>query len=240
VRILVVSDLFPPVAFGGYERECAGVVAHLRGEHDVLVLTSDRRRDELPAEAGVRRALPYLGGNRVREVLRSPLAAARAAATTRRAVAAFRPELAFVWESIMIPQSVIAVLAEAGVPIAYRVCVAWASRVFYGDRFMRELATQGAGLRRPWSWAMRGFNRLPGMQLDATTAHPAAVSWVSDALREASPLSPVVHPVLERTIWPATEQADRYAGQARTPSPEPSIAFLGRVEPAKGVDVVRS
>ena len=30
MRILVVSTLYPPVAFGGYEVECSGVVERLR------------------------------------------------------------------------------------------------------------------------------------------------------------------------------------------------------------------
>ena len=32
MRILVISTLYPPVAFGGYEVECSSVVEHLR-EH---------------------------------------------------------------------------------------------------------------------------------------------------------------------------------------------------------------
>ena len=40
MRILVVSTLYPPVAFGGYEVECSGVVERLREHHEVLVLTS--------------------------------------------------------------------------------------------------------------------------------------------------------------------------------------------------------
>ena len=56
VRILVVSALYPPVAFGGYEVECSGVVERLRERGEVLVLTSDLDRDGLAAQTGVRRA----------------------------------------------------------------------------------------------------------------------------------------------------------------------------------------
>src|SRR5829696_6937462 len=66
VRILVISDLYPPVAFGGYEMECASVVDHLRLAHDVHVLTCDRDADRAPADPTVLRELPYssseLGG----------------------------------------------------------------------------------------------------------------------------------------------------------------------------------
>jgi glycosyltransferase involved in cell wall biosynthesis len=52
VRILVVSTLYPPVAFGGYEVECSAVVDRLRERHEVLVLTSEERRGETARQAG--------------------------------------------------------------------------------------------------------------------------------------------------------------------------------------------
>ena len=54
MRILVISTFFPPIAFGGYEVECSGVVQRLREEHEVLVLTTSageapRRRSRVSA-----------------------------------------------------------------------------------------------------------------------------------------------------------------------------------------------
>ena len=57
MRILVITDLYPPVGFGGYELECAALVRRLRRSHDVLVLTSDRDRHTAVREEDVRRAL---------------------------------------------------------------------------------------------------------------------------------------------------------------------------------------
>ena len=134
MRILVITDLFPPVAFGGYERECATVVEHLRARHEVLVLTSDARAGELAREPGVLRALPFLDGGRVHETLRAPAVALRAARTTRRVLGRFDPELVFAWEAIAIPQAALAVAAERRGPMAYRFCVPFAAEVFTGDR----------------------------------------------------------------------------------------------------------
>ncbi|MBR0659121.1 glycosyltransferase family 4 protein [Neoroseomonas oryzicola] len=64
MRILVVSNLFPPVVIGGYELGCAKAAAGLRGRgHDVRVLTTwshlPRHAEALPGE--VRRLdLPWL------------------------------------------------------------------------------------------------------------------------------------------------------------------------------------
>src|SRR5688572_10410321 len=92
VRILVLSDLYPPVAFGGYELDCQSFVEGLRERHDILVLTSDLRADEAPAEAHVRRELPWAGCGRVRETASSATTALRAAKVVRLAVADFEPD----------------------------------------------------------------------------------------------------------------------------------------------------
>jgi hypothetical protein len=74
VRILVTSTLYPPIAVGGYERECAIVVERLQADHEVLVLTGDRERDHVaPGEEGVRRELPLLSQDE-RGSLRAPFA----------------------------------------------------------------------------------------------------------------------------------------------------------------------
>src|SRR5438046_9633060 len=64
MRILVITDLYPPVGFGGYELECAALVRWLRRSHDVLVLTSDLDRGMAGPEADIRRGLPYLAFRR--------------------------------------------------------------------------------------------------------------------------------------------------------------------------------
>ena len=64
MRVLVITDLFPPIAFGGYERTCAVLVDALRERHDVIVLTSDLQREDAPGQSWVRRELRYLGPRR--------------------------------------------------------------------------------------------------------------------------------------------------------------------------------
>ncbi|HYM54324.1 MAG TPA: hypothetical protein VES97_03100, partial [Solirubrobacteraceae bacterium] len=86
MRILVVSALYPPVAFGGYEVECSGVVERLREHGEVLVLTSEADRARAGEEAGVRRELALLTSD-PRGALRAPLASVRAAGVARRALA---------------------------------------------------------------------------------------------------------------------------------------------------------
>ena len=100
MRVLVVSNLYPPVAFGGYEVECSGVVEHLRERHEVLVLTGDAAprgasaggvEPELPGGdgGGIRRELPLLTPD-PRGAARAPAASLRAVRAARRALA-WRP-----------------------------------------------------------------------------------------------------------------------------------------------------
>ena len=66
MRILTVSNLYPPIVEGGYEARCAATVESLRGTHEVLVLTSDPRPRRVPAGPSVLRELPFLShGNAI-------------------------------------------------------------------------------------------------------------------------------------------------------------------------------
>ena len=239
MRILVVSNLFPPAVRGGYEVECAGVVEHLRGTHEVHVLTSVQGP---PSRSGeVERTLPWLEDRR-EGALRAPRAAVVATAATRRTLAAFRPDLVFVWNGSNIPHAALQVLHGAGgvggIPIAYRVCEHWFSRLYTGDQFMRHLTPGERGLRGVWARGARLLNRAhPGLRLDPARVAPAAVSWVSDALRRYSPAPPAIQVTHEEVLFPARPDTDRFAAIERRPDPEPRVLFAGRIEEQKGPEV---
>ena len=244
MRILVVSNLFPPAVRGGYEVECAGVVEHLRRTHEVHVLTSVQGP---PSSDEVERTLPWLEDRR-EGALRAPRAAVVATAATRRTLAAFRPELVFVWNGSNIPHAALQVLHGAGgvggvggvggIPIAYRVCEHWFSRLYTGDQFMRHLTPGERGLRGVWARGARLLNRAhPGLRLDPARVAPAAVSWVSDALRRYSPAPPAIQVTHEEVLFPARPDTDRFAAIERRPDAEPRVLFAGRIEEQKGPDV---
>ncbi len=164
MRILVISNIYPPAVEGGYEVECAAVVDHLRERHRVLVLTSTRG-SESGRTPGVVRRLPWPGPARARSLL-APVDAIRAAVTARRALASFRPELVFVWNGATIPQAAIRIAETSGPPVAYRVCEHWFGQLYRSDRFTRHLLPGDRGLRAVWAALMRLVNRLPVLRLD--------------------------------------------------------------------------
>jgi glycosyltransferase involved in cell wall biosynthesis len=235
LRILVLSNLFPPAVQGGYELECADVVDHLRTRHEVLVLTSTRGAGA--GESGVARLLPTVPPGGLARSLLAPLDALRAARTARRVLASFRPDLLYVWNAAQIPQAALRVAETTGVPVAYRVCEHWFGDLYRTDRFMRHLYGDEHGARRVWARLMRLCNGAPGLRLDVHAAVPAAVSWNSEALRRLAPAPPTVRTVLERVDHPATRRGEALVGLARRPAPVPTVACIGRVDPVKGTDV---
>lgn len=237
MRVLVVSNLFPPVAVGGYERECAVVVERLRRGHDVLVLCSDLRAGEAPgSEKQVRRELPFLHHTR-RDSLRAPLASLGAARTMRRVLDEHDPELIWIWNGSGIPQAALRVAQCSGRPVAWRICQAWFGDLYRVDQFTRHLTPGERGLRGAWARAVRVLNRHPALRLDVSRAVPGAISWNSDTLRETTPVPAAVQPVLQRRSYPATADTARFATLPRTPLPRPAIAFVGRLTEAKGADL---
>jgi glycosyltransferase involved in cell wall biosynthesis len=237
VRLLVVSNLYPPVAEGGYEIVCADTVAGLSGRHDILVLTSSQNRDAVGEERGVRRALPYLRPRRWDSLLAS-LTAWQGARAMRSALADWKPDLIFVWNASAIPHSALWRAQRSGVPIAVYVAAPWLSGLYARDRFARHLVERGQGLRRAWGGLMKLANLAPGLQLRPGTPFHASVCWVSEATRRQSPPPPFMQVDVARVINPATRRYARFAAASRRPADGvPLIAFVGRLEHEKGPDV---
>jgi glycosyltransferase involved in cell wall biosynthesis len=236
MRILIVSTLYPPVAVGGYEVECSGVVERLRERHDVLVLSSDQDAASVAERADVRRELPLLTPD-ARGALRAPAASVRAVAAARRALA-WRPDLVYSWNGSSIPHAALRVLADSGVPVAFRICEHWFGGIFVEDQFMRELLPASRPPERaPWAVGCRAINRLPSLRLDPRAPVRTAISWNSEAIRRMVAVQPFIEPVLERVGHSVPRHGDVFAAVVRDPAPEPEVMFIGRVTPYKGLEV---
>ena len=237
MRVLVVSNLYPPVVRGGYEVECSAVVERLAAAHELLVLTSDLDAGSAAGGAGdVRRELRFLPDD-WRGAVQAPSAALRAVAAARRALA-WRPDMVYVWNHSSTPQAALRVLADAGMPIAFRPCSHALGSLFVGDQFMRELLP---GERRParaaWAAACRGVNALPQLRLRPRAPLRAAIAWNAEFMRAAVKPPDFVQPVLERVVHSVPRHGALYEAVERSPAQKPEIVFLGRVTPFKGLEV---
>lgn len=236
MRILVVSNLYPPIQVGGYERRCAGTVQLLEREHEVLVLTSRRGRRSVGADSRVLRVLPLLPED-WRGTVCAPLASLYAALATRRLVRRLRPDLVFVWNASQIPHAAVCVAHDFADQLAFSVADTSFAGFVQDDQFLRYLLRPGRGVHRIWGAIARLINRLPGMRIRARATRPASIAWNSQALRRLTPVPASVAPVRERVIYPAPRHGALFAGVARAPSPCPTIGFVGRLESQKAPDV---
>jgi glycosyltransferase involved in cell wall biosynthesis len=237
VRILVVSNLYPPAIRGGYEIECAGVVSYLRDRgDDVRVITSTQGRAEQD-EGSVVRVLPLLDHG-LRARLTAPADAVAGARAMRNQIGRFRPDLAFVWNGASIPHAAIHVILSSGVPTVFRVCHQWFRGLFVEDRFMRHLPRDGYPAKHALGLLARAVNQHPSLRLDPLEGVPVAISWVSDFIRRVVIVPEGLAPVLERTINPATDRHGEFASVVRHESRTPLIVFLGRLTREKGSDVL--
>jgi glycogen synthase len=236
MRILIVSNLFPPITSGGYEVECASVAEHLGRSHEVLVLTSSPPGGGVAEQPGVRRELTLLSGDAA-GARWAPRAALGAAAAARSALR-WQPDLVYAWNCASIPHTVVRVLADAGTPVAFRVCEHWFGGLFTYDQFMRELLPARRSVARAaWAAGCRALNALPQLRLEPCAPLRTAISWTSLALEQEVPMPAFLDPVLEQVRHPVPRYGDIYERVERAPAAEPEIVFLGRVTRYKGLHV---
>jgi glycosyltransferase involved in cell wall biosynthesis len=246
VRILVVSNLYPPAAEGGYEMICADTVNALAGQHQFMVLTSAPRADKEglasgedvgPPTAVVRRQLPFFEHRRA-DSFRAPAWAIAGARSMRQAIHDHRPELIFFFNATEIPHSVLWVARQSGVPIAFYIAAPFLSGLYREDRFARHLTGDDRGIRGGWAMLMKLVNLSPQLCIRPRASMRASVAWVSEATRAQSPPPDFMQVRVARVINPATRRYARFAAVRRPLAGRtPLIAYVGRLEWQKGPDL---
>ncbi len=107
MRILFISNLYPPHFLGGYEILCGQVVETLKQRgHEIMVLTSDHKNKEIPAsqpDAGVLRKLKvYCSFDRKASL--QPFARLKTGIfnffVTSSVLKRFKPDMVFVWSQL--------------------------------------------------------------------------------------------------------------------------------------------
>ncbi|MEW6754418.1 MAG: glycosyltransferase family 4 protein [Candidatus Latescibacterota bacterium] len=233
MRILLLSDRYPPYYEGGYELNCQQIAEGLRDRgHRVRVLTSVYGVGRPRRDGHVWRHLllarsstTYLPGRLDRLV-----AFFRSRAnyrTTRALLARLRPDLVFVGQ--LNDTSVTPVLAaqDAGVRTVFRLGSHWLAL-----RRQEHLAQPSRLRRLYWSWE-HGLRTPAQVQVDAAVV-------VSQSLLEAYAAAgfdmgrAAVIPSGVPASWIAA-RVPQHPGPGHTPT---RLLYAGRLEAAKGTDVV--
>lgn len=238
MRVLVLSNLYPPNAMGGYELSCRDVVDRWRTRgHEVTVLTTRGAVQGVvePAteEPHVRRELDWYWAEHA--FLRPPPRARLVLeqhnhARLQAALREVRPDVVSVWHMGGMSLSLLTALDDSGVPVVYNVCDDWPDYGPKVDPWTRSWS------RRPQllgAWCTRRTG-VPTARPDLDR-HPVSVvsAFTLDRLRARTgwdfPAATVVGSGVDTTDFPLiTDPAVR-------PWRDELLA-VGRVERRKGFD----
>lgn len=132
MRVLFVSNLYPPNVVGGYERLCFEVASAFAARgHDVHVLASGHGGGtaEYPGQT-VRRTVRLLAGEEIYDPFPGDAAAREAVNRAnldalRDAVADARPDAIFAWNLFFLDRSFLAALGGCGLPVSVMLTDNW-------------------------------------------------------------------------------------------------------------------
>lgn len=233
MRILVITNLFPPVVVGGYELGCAQQIAHLRARgHEVEVLTGDWRRDEDPSNPAVHRVLPF--AQQPRSLFRRVGDEFRAQHAARRVIRRFDPDVTYVFNPRGISRSAL-FAAQAHAPVAYFVSDPWLAREMLDDGWSgrwKQRLDAGPSLRTSTARVVSAllpprFLRTRFGDLDLTYATFSSDAVRRQALGEGLPVAdaPIIHCSVDTAEFPPrppVETVERFL-------------YVGQLMPHKGV-----
>lgn len=246
MRILVLTNLYPPHYLGGYELICYMVVNELRARgHDLRVLTSDHvvpGKEAAPREAGIDRTLrihgfyghPWLGIKDLRHLERHNNE------VLKESISSYKPDLVYVWNMGGISKSMVFTLQKLGIPTVYYLSDHWIARGFTSDVWLqwwnRSQADSKKNLVRKLA-ALTGYRGW--WQRIAPTNPPEHLKFqrlyfCSKALRKLT--ASAGFDVMHGAVIYAPVDVVRFDGEAKPEgTPLKRLLWVGRLAPDKGI-----
>ena len=138
MKILVISNLYPPHEIGGYEIRCRDVCERLEAfGHEIHVLTSDHKvagRAEV-MDPKIRRELRIHGmyGHPWEPILQLRHTVRHNHQALGKAIAEIQPDLIHIWNMGGISKSLLHTLEAGGIPLVYDVSDHWIARSIKSD-----------------------------------------------------------------------------------------------------------
>ena len=246
MKILTLSNLYPPHYVGGYELRCEVAVKALRARgHTVQVLTSNHGVQNLEPAAvqdGVCRTLrihgffghPWLGISRLRKL---ELHNNR---VLRESVAAFEPDVVHVWNLGGLSKSLCLTLQQLRVPVVFDISDHWIARSLVADVWLdwwnRDQRLLAVRLLR-WFWVLTGaqgrWSRIAPTNPVSAIRFPR-IYFCSRALRELTAAKG--YPVQHGEVIYCPVNTERFCGDPIPASrPLRKLLSVGRLADDKGV-----
>lgn len=239
MRILVLSNMYPPHHIGGYELSCKDVMDRLRARgHEITVLTTTMRVNgvEDPPEErahGIRRDLSFYWDDHelVSPPFRERLARERAnQRALMDALEASRPDVVSVWNMGAMSLGLLATLVEREQRMLFAVCDDW---LVYGPKLdaWTRLFKWSKGVAR----AARGLFGVPTAVPPLDDA--GAFCFVTDFVRRRAHAKGRVTPRHSTVVYSGIERRDFPPAASESKAWRGRLLCVGRVNELKGVDV---
>lgn len=243
MRVLVVTNMYPPHHYGGYELSCQDMVRRFAAAgHAVNVLTSDITVDGAAGEAAgpeaVWRELRMYWDD---HVLLSPACHERLAIergnqkALQRAVGHARPDVVSVWNMGALSLGLLTTLGRMGLPVVYVLGDDWPVYAQVLDAWSRLFRGRRGRIAAPVAAWLTG---VPTAMTDFTKLGPCL--FMSDSMRQlvrersglSVPRGAVVHAGVDSSDFPirpadAPVASRPWAGR---------LLYVGRIDERKGVD----
>jgi glycogen(starch) synthase len=249
VRILVLSNFYPPHSLGGYEIGCRDVVEELsRRGHEIMVLTSTHGIGKAQTDGNVHRCLRADRISYTRRVFTPVTRPFRIFSlflkewtnqeAFREAVRSFQPDLVYVWNPGKVSMSLVLLAEEMDLPVCYFVSDEWLARYPHEDMWLRlwrgELLPRG--LHDLFEPVLRSIARISRLSVGQGSTRHQHVQFASHFLLESADRSgkaitkaKVVHWGIDPERFPYKEELGARADR---------LLYVGQVMSHKGVHTV--
>ncbi|MEI6175482.1 MAG: glycosyltransferase family 4 protein [Verrucomicrobiota bacterium] len=179
MKILVITNLYPPHEIGGYELRCRDVCDRLKAlGHEIHILTSNHSVAGRPqvVESNVSRKLRINGmyGNPWLPIQKLYGLEKHNHQALAREIEAVRPAVIHVWNMGGISKSLLLRIEQGSIPVVYDVSDHWIARSLRADVWLSWWNAPGSFARS----ALRGILTFSGIRCLINRAVPAA-SWDS-------------------------------------------------------------
>jgi glycogen synthase len=238
MKILVLTNLYPPHYLGGYELICHMVVNELRARgHELRILTSNHKVEGQAfagTEVGIERSLrihgfyshPWRGILRLRHLERHNNDA------LLRAIKEHAPDLVYVWNMGGLSKSMVFTLQRQGIPTVFYLSDHWISRGFESDVWLKWWNSDGL-----WRALARWTGIRSYWQRIAPTNPPRHLKFqrlyfCSKALRKLT--ASAGYEVMHGAVIYAPVDATRFHGEVKS-DPVRKLLWVGRLAEDKGV-----
>lgn len=232
MRLLALTDRYPPWYSGGYEINCHLVMESLRERgHDVQVLTSTFGIDGPRVEGHVFRQMSFRDFDTVSGVggrigqLGLVAHSNGNYRLTRDRIRAFEPELVFIWHMLAVSVAPILAAQEAGVATAYRIGSHWLANLRH------HYVDEPSAAKRRFRQVLLGGRRFEDIRLgpNIMVSESLRVSYAEAGLDVSQS---IVVPSGVPDAWIAERPAGLDADETLR------IVFAGRLEAPKGPQVL--